>query len=356
MKSNNYILPPFVISLAVILSIILCCTGYYACNQKIKESQLDTLRLGYPISLSTHGQITATLKKTNILKANNLFVNFNGFTYGGPLTEAAMSNQLDVIFVGDQPAMNLIAKTGQWKIVARLIYTNVGIFAAPNSKVNSIADLKGLSIASPFNSVAHRDCIIEEEKTGLNPQTDFKNVNADILEIGNMVQSGNWSNVDAVAVWDPLTTLIRNKKLGKELISSPALVVIAVSNKFIDNHPKVVERFLASVSEAYYYFAKNIEIANQWYINTEKIRIPLNVLDDAMKIDPNIQAKSLNDIDLSLNKSDHQLLYDASNYAFANKFTIVKVNPATVIDTMLYKKAKEWVEKSKFDINQVKVN
>ena len=34
--------------------------------------------------------------------------------------EAAFAGELDVFFSGDQPAINLIARGGRWKIVGRL--------------------------------------------------------------------------------------------------------------------------------------------------------------------------------------------------------------------------------------------
>ena len=115
------------------------------------------------------------MKNTKVLELNNLKGNFISFSYGGPQSEAALAGELDVIFVGDQPAVNLISKGGKWKIVSRLFYTKTAIMVPLNSGINSISDLKGKTVAMPFGSVAHREAILKQQAANLDADKDVKN-------------------------------------------------------------------------------------------------------------------------------------------------------------------------------------
>src|SRR5690242_8344077 len=92
-----------------------------------KKSQTETpatsvpIRIGWQTGWATEAQLTEVLKHTDILEHHALAGDFKGFSYGGPLNEAALAGQVDVIFTADQPAATLIARGGKWKIVARLI-------------------------------------------------------------------------------------------------------------------------------------------------------------------------------------------------------------------------------------------
>jgi sulfonate transport system substrate-binding protein len=148
------------------------------------------IRIGWQIPAATQGQILQVLKRTNVLEGHGLKPVFVPFSYGGPQVAAAFAGELDVFFAGDQPAINLIAKGGQWKIVARLFEDGVGIIVPPNSPIKSVHDLKGKTVASPFGSVAHRDAFREQEAAGLDPYKNVLNKNLDILDIRRRVQAG----------------------------------------------------------------------------------------------------------------------------------------------------------------------
>ncbi len=66
---------------------------------------LTQIRIGWQTPWATQGQLTQVLKHTDILKNNHIVGDFKGFSYGGPLNEAALANEVDVIFTADQPAI-----------------------------------------------------------------------------------------------------------------------------------------------------------------------------------------------------------------------------------------------------------
>ena len=110
-----------VVSKLILASLVIVLIA--GCNGKKDKTDLIPVRIGWQIPLATQGQVVQVMKNTKVLELNNLKGNFISFSYGGPQSEAALAGELDVIFVGDQPAVNLISKGGKWKIVSRLFYT-----------------------------------------------------------------------------------------------------------------------------------------------------------------------------------------------------------------------------------------
>ena len=104
------------------------------------------IRIGWQIPAATQGQVLQVLKRTNVLEGHGLRPSFVPFSYGGPQVEAAFAGKLDVFFAGDQPAINLIARGGKWKIVGRLFDDGVGIIVPPNSPIRTVEDLDGKTV------------------------------------------------------------------------------------------------------------------------------------------------------------------------------------------------------------------
>jgi len=323
---------------ALLLSLNL---GVFGCSGHHDQS-LTSVRIGWQVPLATQGQIVQVLKRTDLLESYGLQGVFVPFSYGGPQTEAALAGELDVIFVGDQPAVNLIARGGKWKIVSRLFYTKTAIMVPPNSLVHSIADLRGKTVASPFGSVAHREAILKQRASGLDPDKDVQNVNLDILEISNVVQAGgdrSWGKIDAVAVWEPSTSLFELRKMARIVDFTRTLGVVAVSDEFLAQHREPAVRFLAATLDAWAYFATHTSEVNQWYIADAHLAYTPDVLDSAARVEPNYAARSFKDIDLRLTDDHIATLGAAAAWANERGFAKAKVEMLPAVDLSLLEQA-----------------
>ena len=275
--------------------------AFSSCSNE--PSTIQHLKIGWQIPLATQGQIVQVLKNTKILKDQGFEAEFIPFSFGSPQVEAAKSGDLDIIFVGDQPALNLIGGDAPWKLTSVLFETRVAIMTSPNSTV-SLDNLNGAKIASPFGSVAHREAIFLEQDLGLNPNHDVKNLNVDILEIGAMVQSGlNWPNIDAIAVWEPSVTLFKEKGLARSLKEVKTLGVVAASNKFLENRD-AARRFQLAVNQAWEYLLKNTEKANGWYIQDTGLNYTNEFLLKALSVDRNGAKGNSQEVNLQFTDSD----------------------------------------------------
>ncbi|MBW2495355.1 MAG: ABC transporter substrate-binding protein, partial [Deltaproteobacteria bacterium] len=266
------------------------------------------IRIGWQIPAATQAQIVQVLKRTDILDSHGLDPSLVPFSYGGPQVDAAFAGKLDVFFSGDQPAINLIARGGKWKIVGRIFYDRIAFIVPPNSPIQSVADLRGKTVASPFGSVAHREAFLEQRAAGLDEGVDVENRNLDILEISRRVMSGgidDWNGIDAAVVWEPIVSRFELEGLARSLTSKRTLGVVAFSDEFIARHPEAAVQFLVALIRAWGFFAQNPDRVRQWYIDDTQLDYTPEALISGASVDPNFSAKSVHDIDLEL--TDEQI-------------------------------------------------
>ncbi len=330
------------------------------CNKKPEASVKPptTIRIGWQIPLATQGQIVQVLKRTDILDRHGLAAEFVPFSYGGPQSEAALAGELDVIFVGDQPAINLIARGGRWKIVSRLFYTKTAIMVPPGSPVQKMSDLQGKTVASPFGSVSHREAVLKEQAAGLDADKDVKNINLDILEIANVVQAGgetSWGKIDAVAVWEPSTSLFESRKLARIVDYTRTLGVVAISDDFMSKHPEETVQFLTAVLESWAYFSAHAEGVNQWYIADARLSYLPDVLAKAASVEPNYAAKSVKEIDLGLTEEHIATLEKCAAWSFERGFSKAKADIRGAVNQSFLKQAIRTVQEEAFDADKVRV-
>ncbi len=298
------------------------------------------------------------LKHTDLLGRSGLDVSFVPFSYGGPQSEAALAGDLDVIFVGDQPVINLLARGGRWKIVSRLFYTRTALMVPVDSPVASVGDLRGKTVAVPFGSVAHRFATVQEEAAGLNPDRDVRNANLDILEISNLVQAGGtktWGKIAAVGVWEPTTSLFESQKLARVLDSARTLGVVAISDDFLTKHADASVHFLEAVLEAWAYYATHVDQVDQWYIADARLSYDVSILKSAASIEPNQAAKNLKDIDLMLSEENIQTLDAGAAWAYQQHFTTVQPNVRAAVDLSFLARAVRASVAGSFDPSRVMV-
>jgi ABC-type nitrate/sulfonate/bicarbonate transport system substrate-binding protein len=290
----------------------MACAGVFAllaafsveCMGAEADEAAVPIRIGWQMPTVTQAALVQVLKRTDVLARHGLEPNLIPFSYGTPEVQAALAGKLDAFFAGDQPAINLLANGGKWKIVARVYYDRVAVIVPPNSPIKTIADLKDKTVASPFGSIAHREAFLEQRATGLDPDKDVRNENMDSLEIRRRVLGGgvaSWEGIDAAAVWEPDASSFQLEGHTRNLTDTPALGVVAISDEFISGHPEAAVQFLVALVRAWDYFVRNTDRIMEWYNDDTHLGYSPEALIKAVKSDPNFDAKSLYDINLELN-------------------------------------------------------
>ena len=335
--------------------VILCLVALSSAQSKATEGVESPvpIRIGWQMPAATQAQILQVLKRTNVLESHGLEPSLVPFSYGGPQAEAAFRGELDAFFAGDQPAINLMARGGKWKIVAKLFEDRVDILVPPKSPIQSVEELKGKTVASPFGSVAHREVFLEQQAAGLDTDLDVQNVNLDVLEISRRVLAGGvetWDGIDAAAVWDPSVSRFQIEGVSRSLASSRYIGVVAVSDDFITHHPQATVQFLVALARAWAYFAQHTDQVMQWYIEDAHLNYSPEAL-VAARLDPNFSATSIRDIDLTLTEEHIKALEQGE--AWRREPGMDGIQMRQFIDQSLLSQAMKEISAREFDDIQV---
>src|SRR3989338_351022 len=289
-------------------------------GSQVNESDKVPINIGWQVAWATQGQIAQTLKHTDFLEKNGLMPEFKAFSYGGPMLEAAVTGEVDVIFVADMPAITLLSKGVEWKIVARLIDFRDAIIVPKNSSINSLDDLKGKIVAVPFGSGAHAYALKLLNEKGFDLQKDIKLINVDVLELAAVVQKGtdkSWGEIDAIVSWDPSVALFEQQGKARALESVFPVAVVVMSEDFIKKYPDAAKNFLKSYIEAYYYYATHQEEANEWYMAEARIEFDESVLGISASFEKNLEVKTISEIDVLITERHINQMQEIADLVYA---------------------------------------
>lgn len=290
--------------------------------------QPGMVRVGWQTPWATQGQVVQVLKHTNALELHGLKAEYKGFNYGGPLNEAALAGEVDVIFTADQPAATLLARGSKWTIVARLMYNRVAIYVPPDSDIRSVVELKGKRVAMPFGAAAQRVALKAMQDAGLDPDKDVTSVNLDIYEQNNIVQAGDrrsWGSIDALVGFDPTPAIFESKGLARMLYVGRVVSLVLMSDDYLRKHPDESTRFLQAFIRSWHYYATHQAQANDWFLQESRLQFDPSVLDTAAAVEPNIKARAVGDIRATLNQEDIDTMEAAARFLHDGRMAPVLV-------------------------------
>lgn len=331
-----------VVLVLLVLVSSLIALGFYNNSKKgaIDSHAMTQIRVGWQIPWAVEGQLTQVLKHTSVLADKGLVGDFKGFSYGAPLNEAALAGDVDVIFTADQPAATLLAKNPNWVIISRLMYNRVSLYVPPLSPINSIADLRGKTVAMPFGAAAQRMALRAEKDAGLDPQKEVNNINLGIYEQSDLVRdpkAKKWGKIDAMAGFDPTPAIFEEKGLVKNLKIDKVVSLVVMSKDFIDKNPSAPEKFLSAFYRAYDFYRQNTEQANQWFTDEAKLDITPKALGIAAGVEPNLDAGS--EIRIGFNNDDYRIMQEAADFIYDQKLVTKPVVMKTHVDESYLERA-----------------
>jgi NitT/TauT family transport system substrate-binding protein len=268
------------------------------------------------------------LKHTDILAQNGLAAEFVGRTYGPVLNEIALAGEIDVVLTADQPAAALFSKDRGWLGIGRLMYNRTLTYVPPRSPINSLAELKGKTIGIPIGAAAERITLAALKKAGLDPQKDVKIINLGIREQGPLVLGGgekeSWGNIDALSGFDPTPAIFQAQGLIKVLDVGKVCSLVLMNSDFIKTNPGVAEKLMQAMFDAYDYYRQHVEQANSWFMAEAGLagaeQAACNV---AASIEPNVGAKSRNDIRVTFVDDDFKIMSEAAEFMAPKIKTLV---------------------------------
>ncbi len=273
-----------------LLALLVGCSG----GPVPTDDGLQPIRIGWQQTWATQGQLAVILMKTDILEKHGLKGDFKGFSYGGPLNEAALAGAVDVLFTADQPAIALGSRAPDWGIIGRLMQNRVGTVVPPDSPVQSAGDLRDKTVVVPFGAAAHRATIGVLEASGLRAGESVQVQNLGIQEIVALVGAGavggRWGSVDAAGAWDPALADLQTSGKVRPIEIQSITSVVVMDDDFSKAHPGVDGRFMAALGEAYAVYRHDPAQADAWFVAESALQFDRAVLTLAASVEPNLDG------------------------------------------------------------------
>lgn len=224
----------------------------------------EPLRVGYFPNI-THSQ-ALILRESGIAEKNTgSAIEWKVFNAGPSAMEALLAGQLDLAYVGPNPAINAFMRSRgkALRIIAGASSGGAALVVHADSTISSAADLKGKKIAAPqlgnTQDVALRHWLKEQ---GLRPGQDVQVISAKNPEIFLFFQR---KQIEAAWVPEPWLSRLLQEAHGRIFVDEKALwqggkfptAVLVARTDFLNKNRDTALRFLRSHIEAETYFNRS---------------------------------------------------------------------------------------------------
>lgn len=200
------------------------------------------------------------------------------FQSGVPLLEGIASDRVDFSFIGDGTVVTGKANHSPFTVIS---VTGVegnqnSVIVKPDSPIQSIADLKGQSIAVAKGSSAHIFLIKALDKFGLK-ESDVNLIQLQPDEANPAFQA---DRVDAWAIWDPTVTIETEAGRARIVESVTTMNFVAPAlmigrDKFLQDHPDLTAIYLKAYGIAAAWVKDNIDEAAEILAKERKMEFEL---------------------------------------------------------------------------------
>jgi len=328
----------YLVRLASALAIV--CSSAHGQNVK--------MTFGYQSLWATGGEISETLRRTNILALNGIVADFKTFSQGAALGEAYVAGATDNQFAGDFPTLFAVARK-PGKVISRTHDWRYAILVTQDFKGTRLADLKGKRFAAPVGSAVFPRAMGHLISAGLkDPFSDLTIINQDI---GEQVAALQGKSVDAVLSWDPTVERILQTGLAKPLyMSKPGEGQgwLAVSQEFLDKTGRDgTVRFMKAWIMSIWWASNNVATAQKWFGETS--RIPVDLLVASAKQDRYLKqpVQDIKSIDLLISDQDIRDTQAGMDFQVARKLRTNKTDVASLVDMQYLRQAQRDIAEGK---------
>ena len=197
----------------------------------------NTVKIGY--LPSDHDAALFVADKQGLYADKNITTELVQFNNGGDLMTAMASGEVDVGYVGIAPVLSSVSKGVPVKVISSAQTEGSGIVVTKYSGINSAADLKGKSIATPGEaSIQHVLLSYYLKKNGLS--TNDLNISA--MKVPSMNDALKTKQIDGIITFQPYVSIAANDTSNVVLENSSGILpnhpccVVVASDDFIKNH------------------------------------------------------------------------------------------------------------------------
>ncbi len=272
------------------------------------------------------------LKQTDILKKYGIAVEWVPFVAGGPAIAALVTDSVDVGYIGDAPAVFLLARSNNARLVAHLVDHHAALFVKAGSPYKSLDQLKGKKVATFFGAGVHSLAVRWFQQIGMSPGEQFTLLN---LGLAEALQALLMGEIDAAMIWGSGAQEARDRGDIRVLKEAPEPCPIVMTSNFISKRRDAAEKMLAAHTEAVLFSATHKELVNRWAGTNVGLKDP-RAFEFDIQLDRNFGAKSIADVKLDITASDIEeygalAAFLAREKAIPNAPNIVRAYDASIL-------------------------
>jgi NitT/TauT family transport system substrate-binding protein len=220
------------------------------------SSQSETIRVGYFPNI-THSQALIGLARGDFAVAlgPGVKIDAKAFNAGPSVIEALFAGQLDISYIGPNPAINgYIKSNGEaLRVIAGATSGGAAFVVRADSGINSKSDLAGKIFASPqlgnTQDVALRSYLA---KQGLSPTSHGGTVTVLPMENPTILDSFRQKRIDGAWVPEPWAARLQIEGGAKLFVDERdlwnngefATALVIVSTKFLQKRPDLVKSWI----------------------------------------------------------------------------------------------------------------
>jgi len=269
-----------------LLMVIFVLTTIPASAQLIKTDILSTEKMKIVWGYCPYGMLeTSVMKEKKFYKKYlpNVEVDWFFGLWSVHLINNWIAGKLEIAYLGNMPAVMLQSKVKNTKWVGVAVYPHgdVGaIFVPKDSKIKSVKELDGATMATGVGSSHHRilEEIARQEGIKFNIVSQSPEVAVGNLEAGKL---------EGFCYWPPYIELCVEKGIGKILPPGNAnkyepyvnaIWPLLVSERFIKKHPKIVQGLVRADNDLHDFMVNQPDEAAQIVYEQLEKKIPIESL------------------------------------------------------------------------------
>ncbi|MBI4394611.1 MAG: ABC transporter substrate-binding protein [Candidatus Omnitrophica bacterium] len=177
------------------------------------------------------------------------------FNAGPEAIEALFAGELDLLYVGPNPAINgfIRSKGEALRIVAGVASGGAAFVVRPEANIERFEDISGKRVASPQKGNTQDVALLHLMKEkGLVPRTQGGTVEVFHISGGDQITAFAKKQVDAIWTVEPWVSRLVAEANGKIFFEESELwpegkyatTVLVVRKKFMDDHPELVQTWI----------------------------------------------------------------------------------------------------------------
>lgn len=223
----------------------------------------NTVKIGY--LPSDHDAALFVADAQGKYAEKNITVKLVQFNNGGDLMTAMASGEVDVGYVGIAPVLSSVEKGVPVKVISSAQTEGSGIIVTKESNITSAADLKGKSIATPYEASIQYVLLSYYLKQN-NLSTSDLNVSA--MKVPSMNDALKTKQIDGIITFQPYVSIAANDSGNVVLENSSGILpkhpccVVVASDDFIKNHEKETKDIVAIHENATKFINDNVKANN----------------------------------------------------------------------------------------------